>query len=463
MPITSSFNGASARALGFTSAGYTAIGNGYWINKTTKSGYNVGNTEHSMDTDSSGNMYYAGYSNVTPSGTDYFQNIVKFDSSGSITWQRKLDAGATSEVAYAVAIDTSGNVYCCGYRDGPRGSYAKYNSSGVLQYQKTLVDAYLAVNVYDCKTDSSGNLYLAGLTVNNTTNGYDGIVLKLDSSGSITWQRRIYSNNTDAILGINVDSSGNVYVCGYTSSSSTAAPPRKGIILKYNSSGVLQWQRELASLRDVFSSNVVIDSTGSIYVASYFQDSNPGDIFGSLVKYNSSGVLQWQTKTTYSAYGLSTTSVYTRSLAIDSSNNIYVISGSSSNVSGYGTPTLVQKFNSSGTEQWARNFNVNNISTVSLSQADISVSGSDFYIMNAFAVASSDTYILGAKLPTNGSKSGNYQVGSTNITYNVVATTVTSGTLVDSAGSMNDTAGALNSVTLSMTDSANDLVATVRN
>lgn len=462
MPITSSFNGASARALGFTSAGFTAVGNGYWISKITKSGYNVGMIEHSMDTDSSGNMYYCGYSNILPSGTDYSQNIVKFDSSGSITWQRRLDLGTTGETGYAVAIDSSGNVYGCGYGDGPRGTYAKFNSSGTIQYQKRLVDSFVYMIIFDCKTDSSGNLYLVGNTYNNTTNAYDGIVVKLDSSGNITWQRRVHSNNTDSLHGLAIDSSGNVYVCGYSVTGTTPTTQRKSIILKYNSSGTLQWQRQLTSSYDTWAFAVALDSSGSPHVVSYVQESNNANYLGSLVKYDSNGSLQWQKKITYSAYGLSTTSAITKSLAFDSSNNIYVISGSSSLVTSLGTPTLIQKFNSSGTEQWARNFNINNASTVSGPSANISVVGSDMYIMNIF-ITSSDQYLIAAKLPTDGSKCGNYKVGTTEITYNLVSTTVTPGTLVDAAGNMSDAAGALTSSAATMTDSANDLVATVLN
>jgi hypothetical protein len=462
MPITSSFNGASARALGFTSAGYTAIGNGYWISKTTKSGYAVSGIEHSMDTDSSGNLYYCGYSNATPSGTDYFQNIVKFSSSGEIAWQRKLDLGTTGEVGYAVAVDSSGNVYACGYGDGPRGTYSKYNSSGTIQYQKRLVDAFVWMIIYDCKVDSSGNLYLAGQTYNNTTNNYDGIVVKLDSSGAITWQRRVYSNNNDSLQGLTVDSSGNVYVCGYSVTATSPSVQRKSIIVKYNSSGTLQWQRQLTSSYDSWSSTIIVDGTGAPCVATYYNDSNGATSIGSLVKYDSSGTLQWQKKITYNAYGVSNTQVVSKSLAVDSSNNIYLISPSASNVGSLGTPTLIQKFNSSGTEQWARNFNVNNVNNVSLGGASISIVGSDMYISNPFAVASSDTYFIAAKLPTDGTKCGYYQVGTTNITYNTVTTTVTSGTLVDASGSMNDAAGALTSSAASMNESANDLVTTVR-
>lgn len=462
MPITSSFSGASARALGFTSSGYTAIGNGYWINRTSKANTNVWSYPKSMAVDSSGNMYYAGYSYAHPGGTDYSQNVVKYSSSGEIAWQRKLDTSGINDVSYSVSLDSSGNVYVFGFGNANTyGTYIKYDSSGVIQWQKRLTDAFIYVLPIDSAIDSSGNLYIAGQTYNNSTNNYDGIVIKFDSSGAITWQRRVYSNNADLFTGIALDSSSNVYVCGITVRSGAA---NKGIIFKYNSSGTLQWQREFSSLDTVDAQGIVCDSTGAVYVASYYTDASGGTKFGSIIKYNSSGALQWQTKSTYAAYPVSSASAMNSlSLAIDSSDNLYVISTSSQyTTSGgtvYGSPNLIQKFNTSGTQQWARNFNLDNY--IGNGAATVAVTGTNYYIYFTVAFGAA-TSTLGAKLPTDGSKTGKYSVGPVNVTYSEVTTTVTSGTLTDASGGLTDTAGAVSSSTASLTDSANDLTTVVR-
>jgi len=462
MPITSSFNGASARALGFTSAGFTAVGNGYWINRTSKASTNVSSAPKSMAVDSSGNMYYVGYNYAYPGGTDYSQNVVKYNSSGEIVWQRSLDTASIVDAAYSVSLDSSGNVYVFGIGNANTyATYIKYNSSGTIQWQKRLTDAFIYVLPNDSAIDSSGNLYIAGQTYNNSTNNYDAVVIKFDSSGAITWQRRVYSNNAEYFSGIAVDSSSNVYVCGITVRSGAA---NKGIVFKYNSSGSLQWQREFSSLDTVATEGIVCDSTGAIYIASFYSDSSGGTNFGSLIKYNSSGTLQWQTKTTYLAYPVSSsTNTNSMSLAVDSSNNIYVISTSSQyTTSGgtvYGSPNLIQKFNSSGTQQWARNFNLDNYTGNGL--ATIATNGNDYYIYFTVSFGAA-TSTLGAKLPTDGSKAGRYTVGPVNVTYNAVTTTVTSGTLTEAAGGLTDTAGSITSSSASLTDTANNLTVTIR-
>jgi hypothetical protein len=416
-----------------------------------------------MAVDSSGNMYYAGYSYAYPGGTDYSQNIVKYSSSGEVVWQRKIDTSGINDVAYSVSVDSSGNVYVFGFGNANTyGTYIKYNSSGSIQWQKRLSDSFIYVLPIDSAIDSSGNLYIAGQTYNNSTNNYDALVMKFDSSGSITWQRRVYTNNADLFTGIALDSSSNVYLCGITVRTGSQ---NKGIVFKYNSSGSLQWQREFSSVDTVDSQGIVCDSAGAIYVASYYTDASGGTKFGSVIKYNSSGVLQWQTKTTYLAYPVSASgsAINSQSIAIDSSDNLYVISPSlqytTSGGITYGSPNLIQKFNSSGTEQWARNFNLNNY--IGAAASTVAINGSDFYILFATSFGA-ETSLIGAKLPTDGGKTGNYSVGPVNITYNTVTTTVTSGTLTDASGGMTDTAGGISSSTATLTDSANDLTVTVR-
>lgn len=459
MPITSSFSGASARALGLTSSGYTTVGNGYWLNQLSKSGFSVGisNVGDYATTDASGNIYYCGFQVLTGGG-DQSANLLKLDSSSAITWQRKLDELTNVELGCSVALDSSGNVYVFGRGDGPSsgdssGVYIKYNSSGTLQWQKKLTDSYTWTIIVSAKIDSSGNIYVCGQTYNNTTNTFDGFVAKLDSSGAITWQRRVYTNNSDYLRQIFITSSGDVYTVGHTYGTSIKD---KAIIVKYNSSGVLQWQREITHSDNVIGSGVVVDSSGNVYMSCYSRDTSSGSYYnGHLLKYNSSGVLQWQKKTTYSAY-TTATPIQNYKLSIDSSDYLYLIAPSISYVTNYGSPTLIQKFDINGNEIFARNFNLDNISAGFSIQADIHISSANMYLR---------VYIgstIDAKLPTDGSKTGKYQVGVANITYVPVSTTVILGPLVDAAGSLTDTSGSLTSSTAGLTDSANDLTITIR-
>jgi len=78
-------------------------------------------------------------------------------------------------------------------------------------------------NGYAIAVDSSGNVYVAGYSSESwgtpvrafSGGSYDGFVAKLDSSGNLLWNTFLGSNGADIVFSIAVDSSGsNVYASG---------------------------------------------------------------------------------------------------------------------------------------------------------------------------------------------------------------------------------------------------------
>ena len=127
-----------------------------------------------------------------------------------------------------------------------------------------------------------------------------------------------------------IDSSGNVYVSG--------TYYQTGFIVKFNNKGVHQWSREL-SFRDMNA--VAVDISGNVYGVGC--DIYTGAYAAVLVKYNSSGTLQWQRKYDNSSYqdiGFG--------VDVDTSLNVYI------SVESYGQGMFLVKYNSSGTFQWHR-------------------------------------------------------------------------------------------------------------
>jgi hypothetical protein len=199
-------------------------------------------------TDSSGNSYLSGNDFGETGGPIVF----KFDSSGALQWQRGVrNVGGTAEEygrsSYARAIvDYQNNILLSGETAGPQYAQAlimKCDSSGNILWQRGLYNSYAGyVVVYGNHTDPSGNFYITGYTFVAGYAQQIGIVIKYDSSGSLVWQRGI---NVEQTRGAAVDSSGNVYVIGETTE--YEAGGYEIFIAKYNSNGTALWQRTLGS------------------------------------------------------------------------------------------------------------------------------------------------------------------------------------------------------------------------
>ena len=197
--------------------------------------------------DGSGNVYVAGYSSATwgspvqafTSGNDAY--VAKLDSSGTLTWNTFMgDVG--NEVAYAVAVAGSGDLYVAGYATGTWGSpvrayygsgtdtfAAKLNNSGVLQWNTFLGGSGNDWG-YGIALDSSANVYVSGYSgaawgspLRAYTSGNDAYAAKLNANGTLQWNTFLGGTGSDLAWGIAVDANLNVIVVG--SSNATWGSP----------------------------------------------------------------------------------------------------------------------------------------------------------------------------------------------------------------------------------------------
>ena len=187
--------------------------------------------------DSSGKFWNSGSTNPS-SGNGV---AVTSSSFGTLTTYR-----VGGEYSDSLLVDGS-NIYFGG-TDGPgnnyRGGISKITSSGEFQWSRYFGSNYSTQSPDGIATDSSGNVYVATWQTDSGFNGASGYLLKWDSSGTLQWQRNFEGGGTlDTLSGVCVDRvNGFVYACGSSSTS-----PSTGIILKYNLSGTLQWQRKLSN------------------------------------------------------------------------------------------------------------------------------------------------------------------------------------------------------------------------
>jgi hypothetical protein len=151
------------------------------------------------------------------------------------------------------------------------------NSSGSLIWH-----TFLGSNSDDkgsaISLDSSGNVYMTGYSygtwgspINAYSGGTDTFVACLNSSGSLLWSTFLGSFADDYGRGIVVDSSGNILVTGYSNNTwGTPLNAHSGnndaFIARINSSGNLVWHTFLGSASNDAGNGITVDSLGNIYV-----------------------------------------------------------------------------------------------------------------------------------------------------------------------------------------------------
>lgn len=231
-----------------------------------------------------------------------------------------------------IAIDASGNTYMCGYESssGNNCLIMKLNSSGVIQWQKKL--SLSSMFGFNIKLDSNRNVYV--LCSNNT-------IIKYNTSGTLQWQKKLTTSSS--FNNMDVDSSGNIYLGSFNA------------FMKLNSSGVIQYQYiNNAITGSNFDSVIKLDGNGNIY---HFNTITNNSITGPMItKYNNSGVIQWQKRV-----DLSSLFGFTRTMTVDVNGNVYVVTdrggGYNSSWSTTVSRITVIKFDTSGTQLWAKQFN----------------------------------------------------------------------------------------------------------
>jgi len=145
---------------------------------------------------------------------------------------------------------------------------------------------------YDIVCDNNGNIYLAcrswGVAVD-----YDYVILKFNSNGDFEWEYRYNGseNSYDAASKIKLDNNGNIYASG------TVTLNAHGIqiyTVKLSSSGELLWSDKFSRYDSATDSNYVndlqVDTDGNVYVCGKSRNSSTGKYDFMTLKYLNSTI-----------------------------------------------------------------------------------------------------------------------------------------------------------------------------
>ena len=170
--------------------------------------------------------------------------LLKYDTDGNYIDRRALSVVGRDMSGYAISLNATGEIFIAGRsRNNPQELddilAVKYASDMTLLWQKqcggTTTDT-----AYGIRADGSGNAYVTGMTVSVGEGGYDTFLLKLDSNGTLLWQETWGGTTHDEPYGMTGDASGNVYVVGHTYSYGAMID---GFVVKFAPNGTRTWAK----------------------------------------------------------------------------------------------------------------------------------------------------------------------------------------------------------------------------
>ena len=252
---------------------YDANGNQLWAARYNGPD-NLDDWAVALAVDASGNVYVTGESFGASTSGDYA--TIKYDAAGNQMWAARHNGpGDSEDYAFALGVDASGNVYVTGY------SYAvstdkdyatvKYDANGnqVWAARYDGPGSGLRDVAYALAVDASGNVYVTG-TSDGVSSGRDYATVKYDTNGNQLWAARYDGpgNSDDRVRALAVDASGSVYVTGYDYG--VLSGPDYATI-KYDANGNQVWvaRYDGPSYSDEDATALAVDASGNVYVTGY--------------------------------------------------------------------------------------------------------------------------------------------------------------------------------------------------
>jgi uncharacterized protein (TIGR03437 family) len=240
--------------------------------------------------------------------------VAKFSSSGGLVYSTYL-GGSRNDEGTDIAVDRDGNAYVTGYQSDNEGFVAKLDPAGRLVYLTTIPGKPM-VMANAIAVDAAGYAYVAGAVLGELGRLVDPLqsspggasctpaggsprpqsafVAKLNPQGVIVYLTYLGGDDNDSAYGIAVDSQGNIYVVGETSSRdfplvkpiqpsySGGDPQGPGqcgggdiFITKLNPSGSqILFSTYLGGVHDEEEPSVAVDSMGNLLVVGSTESSD---------------------------------------------------------------------------------------------------------------------------------------------------------------------------------------------
>jgi len=210
--------------------------------------------------------------------------LMKLDSTGTKEWRYNFDAPVNPLICVFSIINDFSNGYLL---TGTR-MFLSLDSNYGINWMKDISSSYFFYIVESKKADSVSYFHTGEAGIGNN---FTPCLLKTDTSGNIIWAK-IYNSNpvVESISSMEIASDGSIYICGTTRSViNTTAVHYDGVVLKLNSAGTILWSKRYANIGlDIYLYRIKLTLDGNLII------SGSRTFKPHLMKIDTSGSILWE-------------------------------------------------------------------------------------------------------------------------------------------------------------------------
>jgi hypothetical protein len=223
--------------------------------------------------------------------------IIRLDDFGDTLWTKTFTIGGGGDMP--VPIETADGGFAIGGQQGWQTYIVRLDADGNIlwNYRYLGVGGFISEHMEpraDLIVEPDGSFVLAGCTRSADIGEGNGVVLKTDANGIVTWMTIVGGSYQDDFKGVSKLANGDYAAVGY--SESFGGLGAKVFLTRFDSLGTVLWCKTYDANQDEMGYSVLERTNGDLTICGSTGPFFPGDFYGMLFSTDSLGNLIWSQK-----------------------------------------------------------------------------------------------------------------------------------------------------------------------